>query len=170
MSLAGLLEIADREFQAIQDADRDLNQKNNSLITAGQLNEVEITPDAVKAYLDRKLGPDGRMSDFSYDWAARILLQLGFRSLEQVDNCIKDYDGTQLSRIIYGLRQGQVNRLEYMLLAGMGQRFIERHPWNEYQWFRESRTKMLEIFVTNKIEVSNYDPLPSLSEDDETTL
>jgi hypothetical protein len=28
-------------------------------VEEGQLNEVEITPDALKAYLDKQLGPDG---------------------------------------------------------------------------------------------------------------
>ena len=74
MSLAGLLEIADREFQAIQDADRDLAQRAQTLISAGNLSSVEITPASLKAYLDKTLGPDGRMSDFSYDWTARLLL------------------------------------------------------------------------------------------------
>jgi putative GTP pyrophosphokinase len=83
MSLAGLLEIADREFQAIQDADRDLTKRAESLISAGELQEVEITPSALKAYLDKTLGSDGRMSDFSYDWTVRLLLRLGFTSLDQ---------------------------------------------------------------------------------------
>jgi len=56
MSLAGLLEIADREFQAIQDADRELNSRAESLISAGELQTVEITPGALKAYLDKRIG------------------------------------------------------------------------------------------------------------------
>ena len=103
MSLAGLLEIADREFQAIQDADRDLAQRAQTLISAGNLSSVEITPASLKAYLDKTLGPDGRMSDFSYDWTARLLLHPGFRSLEAVNEAIKDYDDDQLSRIAEAL-------------------------------------------------------------------
>ncbi|WP_441293061.1 hypothetical protein ACSRUE_06010 [Sorangium sp. KYC3313] len=66
MSIAGMLEIADREFQAIQDADRILTDEARSRVEEGQLDQVEVTPDSVKAFLDKRLGRDGRISDFSY--------------------------------------------------------------------------------------------------------
>jgi putative GTP pyrophosphokinase len=163
MSLAGLLEIADREFQAIQDADRDLAQQAQTLISAGNLSSVEITSASLKAYLDKTLGPDGRMSDFSYDWTARLLLHLGFRSLEAVNEAIKDYDDDQLSRIAEGARQGQLSRFEYMLLAAMGERFIQRHPWHAASWFPDRRRKALEQFKENKIRIGWYDPMLSES-------
>jgi hypothetical protein len=62
MALAGMLEIADREFQTIQDDDRRLTAEARSRVR-GELERVEITPDAVKAFLDQRLGSDGRMSD-----------------------------------------------------------------------------------------------------------
>ena len=124
MALAGMLEIADREFQAIQDADKQLTQEARSRVAGGQLSQVEITPDALKAFLDKKLGADGRMSEFSYDWTARLLKRLGFRTLEQVERCINGYDDDRLSRIAIGSRLGQTARFEYMLLAGMGEHYI----------------------------------------------
>jgi len=153
MSLAGLLEIADREFQAIQDADRDLNERAETLISEGALNEVEITPTALKAYLDKAIGPDGRMSSFSYDWTARLLPRLGFTSLEQVEKCLDQYNDDNLSRVIDGTRQGQLTRFEYILLASMGEKFISRHHWNSEQWFAPSRRAMLEKLKSNKIKV-----------------
>ena len=144
MSLAGFLEIADREFQAIQDADRDLTTRAADLISAGELQTVEITPSALKSYLDKKLGPDGRMSEFSYDWTVRLLLRLGFTSLEQVDQCIQPYDDDQLSRLIDHTRQGQLSRFEYMLLAGMGEKFISRHTWSSEPWFPTRRRDTLK--------------------------
>ena len=79
MSLAGLLEIADREFQAIQDEDKELKQLARTSVEKGVLDEVEITADALRSYLDRKVGPDGRSTDFSYDYTARMLHRLGFK-------------------------------------------------------------------------------------------
>ncbi len=158
MSLAGLLEMADREFQAVQDADRDLTNRAQNLISAGELKKVEITPSALKAYLDKTLGPDGRMSDFSYDWTVRLLLQLGFTSLDQVDQCIKGYNDDQLSRLIDGTRQGQLTRFEYMLLAGMGERFIGRHPWQSEVWFQPRRHLALKKLTEHGIHTGWFDP------------
>jgi hypothetical protein len=158
MSLAGLLEIADREFQAIQDADKELTERAESLVNAGELGSVEVTPAALRTYADQRLGPDGRMTEFSYDWTARLLLQLGFRSLEQVDKCIAGYDDDRLSRLVDGSRQGQLTRLEHMLLAGMGEKFIERHPWSNEPWFMQSRRAMLQKMAANDVPVGSYDP------------
>ncbi|MCR6666359.1 MAG: hypothetical protein NVV69_10170 [Methyloversatilis sp.] len=160
MSLAGLLEIADREFQAIQDADRDLTQRAETAITAGTLSNVEITPAALKAYLDKAIGPDGRMSAFSYDWAVRLLLRIGFTSLEQVDQCIKHYNDDQLSRLIDGTRQGQLTRFEYMLLAGMGEKFIQRHQWHAEPWFTPRQQANLKKFTDHGINTGWFDPIP----------
>lgn len=160
MSLAGLLEIADREFQAIQDADRDLAKRAETAIFAGTLNEVEITPSALKAYLDKAIGPDGRMSAFSYDWTVRELLRIGFSSLEQVDQCVKHYSDDQLSRLVDGTRQGQLTRFEYMLLAGMGDKFIQRHQWHAEPWFVPREQAKLKKFTENGIDTGWFDPIP----------
>lgn len=85
MSLAGLLEIADREFQAIQNEDEQLRQEARISVVEGQLEKVEITPDALKAYLDKTLGSDGRMTDWSYQWTARMLRRMGFTNFKQID-------------------------------------------------------------------------------------
>ena len=64
MSLAGLLEIADREFQAIQDQDKELKQLARTSVEQGLLDEVEITADALRSYLDKRVGSDARTTDF----------------------------------------------------------------------------------------------------------
>jgi len=119
-----MLEIADREFQAIQDADKRLREEARSRVEGGQLGSVEITPDALKAFLDKRLGPDGRISEFSYNWLALLVRRLGFKDLQQVEKCVRGYDNDQLSRIVSGTRQGQTTRFEVMLLAGMGENYI----------------------------------------------
>lgn len=160
MSLSGLLEIADREFQAIQDADRDLTERAEGLINAGQLDKVEVTPGALKTYLDRRLGPDGRMSDFSYDWTVRLLRKLGFTTIAQVDECIRAYDDDKLSRLAFGTRQGQLNRFEEMLLAGLGEKFVERHLYANEEWFGPGTRKRLAFYAEHGVPVAIYDPEP----------
>jgi ppGpp synthetase/RelA/SpoT-type nucleotidyltranferase len=159
MSLAGLLEIADREFQAIQEDDSRTKERARSQVQAGNLQEVEITPDALRAFLDKKLGNDGRISEVAYSWYAKLLKQLGFRTLQQVDYCIRGYDDDNLSRIATGGRQGQTSRFELMLLAGMSNKYIERHNHTENLHFLEVSRGYLEDFKNEGVEVREYDPV-----------
>lgn len=162
MSLAGMLEIADREFQVIQDADKDLEDRARAMAQRGNLGGVEITPNALKLFLDRRLGPNGRISDWSYDRTARLLKRFGFQDLKQVESAIAPYDDDKLSHIAWGARQGQTTRFEMMLLAALGQRFIDRHPWGNQEWFSRPK-KELDKFVQAGIPVSTYDPASSNS-------
>jgi ppGpp synthetase/RelA/SpoT-type nucleotidyltranferase len=159
MALAGVLEMADREFQAIQDADKLLAAEARTRVERGQLSQVEITPDALKAFLNKKLGADRRMSAFSYDWTARMLRKLGFRTLAAVEKCIDGFDDDSLSRLARGFRQGQLNRFEYMLLAGMGDLFVKRHAWAEHDWFVGLYRGCLDVFRQNGVAIRTYDPL-----------
>ena len=158
MSLAGLLEIADREFQAIQDADRVLSEEAKALVNEGKLKGVELTPIALKSYLDKKLGSDARMSDFSYDWTIKLLKKLGFDNLEQVDNCISQYDDDKISRLLAGYRQGQLTRFEYMLLAGMGEKYIERHLYANESWHGRYKHEQLKKLQKKGIAIGIFDP------------
>ncbi len=133
MALAGMLEVADREFQAIQDADRKVTVEARIMVNSGDLVGVEITPDALRTFLDKRLGSDWRISEWSYNWTARLLKRLGFRDLKQVEAAIANYDDDALSQIAYGNRQGQVTRFELMLLAALGPKFIERHEFCKYE-------------------------------------
>lgn len=155
MALAGMLEIADREFQAIQDADRQLENHAKTMVLRGDLTGVEITPNALKFFLDQRLGPDGRISSWSYEWMARLLKQLGFHDLKQIDVAISSYDGNQLSGIAEGARQGQMTRFELMLLAALGECFIERHPWKD-DWFINRRRNYLNKFHQAGVNIATY--------------
>jgi hypothetical protein len=158
MALAGLLEIADREFQAIQDEDKELGTRAIESVAQGNLQGVEITPNALKFFLDKLLSTDGRISEWTYDWTARLLLQLGFRDLRQVESAISSYNDESLSGIAFGGRQGQTTRFELMLLAAMGQRFIDRHLLGEHKWFQEQQSRHLHAFERAGIKVGHYDP------------
>ena len=159
MALAGMLELADREFQEIQNVDKELTREARSRVAGGELSHVEITPDALKAFLDKRLGADRRMSDWSYDWIARLLKTLRFRTLEQVEKCIRGFDDDQLSRIAVGSRVGQTTRFEYMLLAGMGEHYAHRHPWSTESWHEERLERYLELFRKAGVTTCEYDPL-----------
>ena len=129
MALAGLLEIADREFEAIQAEDDSVRTNARTLIREGKLNQVELTADALHSYLDIRLGPDDRISDFTYEWMTKILRAMGFQNLQQVDECIHDLDHDRLSRIALGGRSGQVSRFEVLLALSTGDLYIKAHPW-----------------------------------------
>jgi len=158
ISLAGLLEIADHEFQAIQDEDERLKQAARSSVQEGKLEIVEITSDALKAYLNRKLGSDGRMTPFSYEWTARLLRKMGFENFQEIDECIKNYDDDLVSHIVWGSRQGQLSRFETQLLAGMGEHYISRHPWAGQEWFVNRRREELTRLRQAGIAIGNYRP------------
>lgn len=167
VALAGMLELADREFQAIQDEDNRMRQTARQMIKEGEIDEVEVTPDALRAFLVRKLGPDQRIKWSSYDYLARILRKCGFKTLRQLEDCMQGYDDNELSHLIFGFRQGQILRCQMVLLASMGRLYIERHLWSSESWFREAYETMLESFKNNRIEIRNYDPLvKSVSSDD----
>ena len=157
-ALAGLLEIADREFQAIQKEDNTLRQEARESVQEGNFEQVEITPDALKAYLDKKLDPDGRVSDWSYDFTARQLRRLGFTNFQQVDDCIAAYDHELISRILWGKRMGQVTRFEDQVLAGMGENYVEEHGWGHEDWFVDICYGKMEQLKKAGIQIGDYDP------------
>ena len=168
MALAGMLEIADREFEDIQGTDQKIIDTAREMVARGELSGVEITAASLKQFLDQRMGADARISDWNYDWTARLVKTLGFSDLKQIETAIKSYDDDQLSQIAYWTgRQGQVTRFELMLLAALGELFIERHPWRTNAWFPRQEREHLQKFKENGIQTSTYDPtdvtdLPSM--------
>jgi ppGpp synthetase/RelA/SpoT-type nucleotidyltranferase len=163
-ALAGLVEIADREFQAIDDENHAIQiEARRKIDIGGDLEKVEITADSIRAFLDKKYGSDGRMSEFSYRWTARQLLEYGFTSLAEVDAAIANYNDDYISRVAYGGRQGQLTRFEAVLLASMGDLFILAHPWalsnpSGDMWYARNLLKMLERLKRAEIPIGGYQP------------
>ncbi|SKG85812.1 RelA/SpoT domain-containing protein [Mycobacteroides abscessus subsp. bolletii] len=159
LALAGMLEIGDREFQALEDAHRQLLEDARKRIASGDL-DVELTPDSLKTLLDQKLGEDGRMRDWSYSFATRILKQFGFTTIKQVDHAIRGYNDDKISRLIHGGRMGQITRFEDVLLASMGHTYRDNHPWSgkESMWFEELCDSKLQRLEKGGISIGNYDP------------
>jgi putative GTP pyrophosphokinase len=157
-ALARTIEIADREFQAIHDEDEKLYRATIRSVQAGKLNDARIIPDALQYYMDKRFGPDGRMTAFSYDATAAMLKKMGFSNLKQLDDCIKHYDHSTISKVLWGFRQGQIRRLEDTLLAGMGENYIKRHPLTEETDFTERCNQFLKKLKKNNIPIGTYVP------------
>jgi putative GTP pyrophosphokinase len=160
-----MLEIADREFQGIQDADERLTVDARTSIKRGDLQGVEITPDALKVFLDNKLGSDGRISEWSYNCDVRLLKLLGFSDLRQVEKAISPYNDDLLSSLAWNSRQGQTSRFELMRLAALGEKFIDRHFWRDQAWFVGRSPDQLGKFNAGNIPIGIFDPLDELSDE-----
>lgn len=160
MALAGMLEIADREFQAVQDEDEQLRQQARTSVKEGRLEQVDITGDALKTYLDTTLGEDWRIAKWSYEYTAKLLRRLGFVNFQQIAECIAPYNDDTLSRSIHGTRQGQLSRFEDMLLAALSDRFIERHHLASDKWYRYMLQRRLDKIRTLSVPCGQFDPSP----------
>jgi len=161
LALAGLLEIADREFRSIQNENEVLKEQSRKSVKSGKLDEIEITGDSLKTYLDKKYGSDGRMTKYSYEFTAGILIKMGFVNLRQIDECIKDYNDDSISRIIWLSRTGQLSRFEDVLLASLGEEYIKRHPWcnslgNDNFYWKNVLNVRLEKLKDAGVEVGTY--------------
>ena len=150
LALAGLFELADRELDSLQTEDEALQKSAQQSVQQGELDEVAITPESLKTYLDDRVGADGRMTPLKYDQTVRMVQQLGFSDLHQIDKCIKGYDADAITRLIWNARLGQAARFEALLLVGMGEEFIKRHPDHMQESFViRSRNQLLVLKKAN---------------------
>lgn len=156
MALAGMLEIADREFQEIQYEDEQIKKQARTLVEEGEFKQVEITADALRSYLDSRIGPDAYADDALYERMARLVRRLRFTTIDQVHACIEGYDGDQLSRIVRRGRRDPLSQLENMLLAGMGSIFVDRRT--NIPGIKENLNRNLERYQENEISIGHYDP------------
>lgn len=158
LTLAGLFEIADRELNSLQEDDEFREKSAQQSVQQGKLDKVEITPESLKAYLDEKVGTDGRMTPLKYDQTVRLVRQLGFSDLRQIDKCVTGYDSDVITRLIWNARLGQFARFEALLLAGMGEQFIQRHPDHTQEGFVTRNRNQLSILKKANIAVGNCLP------------
>ncbi|MDO5971019.1 hypothetical protein Q4Q35_14520 [Flavivirga aquimarina] len=159
IALAGVLEIADREFQSIQDEDKKLKTSDRKSVKEGKLDEVQITPDSFKAYLDKTLGSDGRISNYSYNSETEYLIKMGFKNLSEIDNCIKPYiDKVVVDNAVWGARQGQIWRFNDYLLAGMGEKLLKKHPRVlGNHWLKERYTDGLKNMEKSGVKIGTFE-------------
>ena len=158
MAVAGMLEMADREFQAIQDEVRRRRRAARESVVKGHFDRVELTADALRSYLNARLGADRRIGESSYEAWVGVLRELGFTSLRQVDDCLDDLDDMAVNRDIWGSRKPQLWRFEGLLLAGMGEYYIEHHPSRDVDHFVEMRRRWLDRLKEHSGSVRSYRP------------
>lgn len=156
MDLVGLLEIADREFQDIYLKYKDIIHDIKKLIKSDRLVDVEITQDSIREYLNKKIGSDDRIRDYSF--IAKILIEFGFLNLKQVDDCIKGISPNKISKILHYSIQGQTSKFEDLLLVGMGEEYIKNHRWGKSKWFIKSRKEELEKLKRVGVPIGSYNP------------
>jgi len=159
LTLAGLFEIADRELTSLQEDDEYRKKSAQQLVQQGELDRVDITPESLKAYLDERVGTDGRMTPLKYDQTVRMVQQLGFSDLRQIDKCIAGYDADTITRLIWNGRLGQLARFEALLLAGMGEHFIQRHPDHEQESFVLRNNSQIAVLKKANIVIGDYQPI-----------
>jgi putative GTP pyrophosphokinase len=83
----------------------------------------------------------------------------GFTNFSQNEECISGYDYDEISRLLYGYRQGKINRFDEILFAGMGENYINLHKGDKEKWFRDDRIKRLNLLRESGIETKNYTPI-----------
>jgi ppGpp synthetase/RelA/SpoT-type nucleotidyltranferase len=158
MAVAGMLEIADREFQAIQEEVRRRRRVARELVVKGRLDRAELTADSLRSYLDGRLGADRRIGDSNYEAWVGVLRTLGFSTMQQVDDCLEGLDDMAVSRHIWGSKKGQLWRFEGLLLAGMGEYYVQHHPSSRLDHFAELRQRWLDRLVEHGGSVRSYRP------------
>ncbi|HHQ4635287.1 TPA: GTP pyrophosphokinase [Aeromonas veronii] len=163
MALAGLLEIADREFQSIQDEEKNIRETSRIHINDGKYTDIEITPDSLRVYLDKQFGSDNRIARHTYAMKSRLLNRMGFEYISQLEECIGSFNKEQInkiSKLIYGQGQGQIYRFDAVLVAGLGDKIKELHPYckADPNYWVESFEKKIEKIRAANIPIKNYDP------------
>jgi len=101
------------------------------------------------------------MSDWAYGWNARQLLRMGFQTIGDVERCIEGYDDDKITRIIWGGRQGQLQRFEDTMLASMGRNYLDRHGWSHdpsTPWWRINREEFLRRLKEGGVEPGHFVP------------
>jgi hypothetical protein len=83
---------------------------------------------------------------------------MGFTNFHQIDECIANYDDDHVSRLSWGSRQGQLTRFETMLLAGMGDQFLGRHPYGQEESYRNWWLPALQRLKDGGTKIGNYAP------------
>jgi len=158
MAVAAMLEIADLHFQEIQDEVRLRRRVATESVATGRLDRAALTAGALRSYLHGRLGADRRAGESNYEAWVGVLRRLGFTSVQQVDDCIDDLDDMAVSRRIWGSKRGQLQRFEGLLLAGMGDYYIEHHPSRELDHFVELRRRWLDRLKEHGGPVRSYRP------------
>ncbi|MHB1065215.1 MAG: DUF429 domain-containing protein [Georgenia sp.] len=122
---AGLIELADREFSAIQD------RMQNGMSDAEHDEEAEdprIGAQELAAFLAGRFPGAGWSRTDHYEWVSGLLLELGVTSLTELGDALRPVDSAAIStRMGYRYPPGAVRRLDDALLSIFGERYVGLH-------------------------------------------
>lgn len=118
---AGLLELADAEFEVIRNRLRQRPARHEE----GDAGELRISPEELAAFLAGSFPEAGWSRTEHYRWIAGLLPELGIDSLHELSGLLATVDTTTLiSRMGYRYPPGAVRRLDDALLAIFGTAYI----------------------------------------------
>ena len=121
---AGLLELADREFSAIRD------RLQGGASTAGDTghDDPRITAQELGAFLAGQYADAAWSRTDHYTWISGLLLELGITSLAELADVVRGVDTAAIdARLGYRHPTGAVRRLDDVLLATYGERYVALH-------------------------------------------
>lgn len=111
--LAGMLELADNQFSQIRTAINEYRRKVESLVRGGRFEEVPLDGDSFKSYLSlnplqpliEKIAAINQAEVYSTSMMPylAVLKNLGFKTLKDVDNLIKDFRDDAYALAVYQL-------------------------------------------------------------------
>lgn len=119
---AGLLELADREFEVIRDRMREPVSDRPTEPDAGG---PRIGDQELAAFLAGHFPDAGWSRTEHYTWMCGLLVELGITSLRELPGLLSTVDSTAINgRMRYRYPPGAVRRLDDVLLAAFGTRYL----------------------------------------------
>ena len=121
---AGLLELADGEFTAIRERLRTTMVDDEP----DDESDPRITTPVLATYLGNRYPDAGWSRTDHYGWISGLLLELGITSLDELSAVLDGVDGDAINLAMgYRYPAGAVRRLDDVLLAVFGQRYLGLH-------------------------------------------
>ncbi len=123
---AGLLELADREFQTIRD--RLQAGFGTSDVDTGDELDPRIGAPELATFLAGRYSSAGWSRTDHYQWISGLLLELGIASLDELSETLRDIDSAAVTAAMdYRYPPGAVRRLDDDLLARFGETYLALH-------------------------------------------
>jgi len=150
LNLAGLLEIADREFETIQQEDERLRREAEEQIAADNPEGVPITGPNLQLFLDKHMNPDARVSPWLYTFIARIAMAMGFKTLDELVPVMGAFDEHFAASHQWRSRPSPPSVLECMLFQYAPDRYLASHPWGNDAWFQEKYVRLARLLAEKR--------------------
>lgn len=148
---AGLLELADREFEVIRDR---MREPAAGVEPDGDPEDPRIENQELSAFLAGHYPEAGWSRTDHYTWISGLLLELGITSLRELAGLLAGIDSAALiERMGYRYPPGAVRRLDDALLASFADQYIGLHGNTHRVELLRSRLEKLSENVTESLPV-----------------